>query len=178
MQWTHSSTFTWTHMQHVHDWAFWGTSDLVGPATLGKHCCSYRLGSHWTFIHQIFQGERRGHSPLIFTVFKYFSAQLLLHMSPMFPLEFKRKEIAFHRCGFFGLFGCVLKVVLPDVSPVSVASIFRGRCRPQRLVKRQEEPPSEHGQRARKTHSNHFFTVFSLEQSAPRDLSGSLAGCF
>ena len=28
-------------------------------------------------------------------------------------------------CGFFGLFGCVLKVVLPDVSPVSVAGIFR-----------------------------------------------------
>ena len=30
-------------------------------------------------------------------------------------------------CGFFGLFGCVLKVVLPDVSPVSVAGIFRGQ---------------------------------------------------
>ena len=29
-------------------------------------------------------------------------------------------------CGFFGLFGRVLKVVLPDVSPVSVAGIFRG----------------------------------------------------
>ena len=29
-------------------------------------------------------------------------------------------------CRFFGLFGHVLKVVLPDVSPVSVASIFRG----------------------------------------------------
>ena len=29
-------------------------------------------------------------------------------------------------CGFFGLFGHVLKVVLPDISPVSVASIFRG----------------------------------------------------
>ena len=29
-------------------------------------------------------------------------------------------------CGFFGLFGRVLKVVLPNVSPVSVASIFRG----------------------------------------------------
>ena len=27
-------------------------------------------------------------------------------------------------CGFFGLFGRVLKVVLPDVSPVSVADIF------------------------------------------------------
>ena len=30
-------------------------------------------------------------------------------------------------CGFFGLFGRVLKVVLPNVSPVSVASIFRGQ---------------------------------------------------
>ena len=30
-------------------------------------------------------------------------------------------------CGFFGLFGRVLKVVLPDVSPVSVAGIFRGQ---------------------------------------------------
>ena len=29
-------------------------------------------------------------------------------------------------CGFFGLFGRVLKVVLPNVSPVSVAGIFRG----------------------------------------------------
>ena len=29
-------------------------------------------------------------------------------------------------CGFFGLFGRVLKFVLPDVSPVSVAAIFRG----------------------------------------------------
>ena len=28
--------------------------------------------------------------------------------------------------GFFGLFGRVLKVVLPNVTPVSVASIFRG----------------------------------------------------
>uniref|UniRef100_A0ABM5FK34 Extracellular tyrosine-protein kinase PKDCC isoform X1 n=1 Tax=Pogona vitticeps TaxID=103695 RepID=A0ABM5FK34_9SAUR len=30
-------------------------------------------------------------------------------------------------CGFFGLFGRVLKVVLPNVSPVSVAGIFRGQ---------------------------------------------------
>ena len=30
-------------------------------------------------------------------------------------------------CGFFGLFGHVLKVVLPNVSPVSVAGIFRGQ---------------------------------------------------
>ena len=30
-------------------------------------------------------------------------------------------------CGFFGLFGRVLKVVLPDVSTVSVAGIFRGQ---------------------------------------------------
>ena len=30
-------------------------------------------------------------------------------------------------CRFFGLFGCVLKVVLPNVSPVSVADIFRGQ---------------------------------------------------
>ena len=30
-------------------------------------------------------------------------------------------------CGFFGLFGRVLKVVLPNVSPVSVAIIFRGQ---------------------------------------------------
>ena len=29
-------------------------------------------------------------------------------------------------CGFFGLFGRVLKVVLPNVLPVSVAGIFRG----------------------------------------------------
>ena len=29
-------------------------------------------------------------------------------------------------CGFFGLFDHVLKVVLPDVSPVFVAGIFRG----------------------------------------------------
>ena len=30
-------------------------------------------------------------------------------------------------CGFFGLFGPVLKVVLPNVSPVSVAGVFRGQ---------------------------------------------------
>ena len=30
-------------------------------------------------------------------------------------------------CGFFGLFGHVLKVVLPNVSPVSVAGIFGGQ---------------------------------------------------
>ena len=40
-------------------------------------------------------------------------------------------------CGFFGLFGRVLKVVLPDVSPVSVAmGIFRGQeseCCPHRV---------------------------------------------
>ena len=30
-------------------------------------------------------------------------------------------------CRFFGLFGRVLKVVLPNVSPVSVAGIFRGQ---------------------------------------------------
>ena len=30
-------------------------------------------------------------------------------------------------CGFFGLFGHVLKVVLPNVLPVSVAGIFRGQ---------------------------------------------------
>ena len=30
-------------------------------------------------------------------------------------------------CGFFGLLGRVLKVVLPNVSPVSVAGIFRGQ---------------------------------------------------
>ena len=29
--------------------------------------------------------------------------------------------------GFFGLFGRVLKVVLPNVSPISVAGIFRGQ---------------------------------------------------
>ena len=29
-------------------------------------------------------------------------------------------------CGFFGLFDRVLKVVLPDVSTVSVAGILRG----------------------------------------------------
>ena len=32
--------------------------------------------------------------------------------------------------GFFGLFGCVQKVVLPDVSPVSVAGIFRTQPEP------------------------------------------------
>ena len=30
-------------------------------------------------------------------------------------------------CGFFGLFGRVMKVVLPNISPVSVAGIFRGQ---------------------------------------------------
>ena len=30
-------------------------------------------------------------------------------------------------CGFLGLFGRVLKVVLPNVLPVSVAGIFRGQ---------------------------------------------------
>ena len=30
-------------------------------------------------------------------------------------------------CGFFGLFGRVLKVVLPNVLPISVAGIFRGQ---------------------------------------------------
>ena len=30
-------------------------------------------------------------------------------------------------CGFSGLFGHVLEVFLPNVSPVSVASIFRGQ---------------------------------------------------
>ena len=29
-------------------------------------------------------------------------------------------------CGFFGLFGRVLKVVLPNILPASVAGIFRG----------------------------------------------------
>ena len=27
-------------------------------------------------------------------------------------------------CGFFGLFDCVLKVVLPDVSPLSSADVY------------------------------------------------------
>ena len=30
-------------------------------------------------------------------------------------------------CGFFGIFGRVLRVVLPNVSPVSVAGNFRGQ---------------------------------------------------
>ena len=30
-------------------------------------------------------------------------------------------------CGFFGLFGSVLKAVLPNVLPVSLAGIFRGQ---------------------------------------------------
>ena len=30
-------------------------------------------------------------------------------------------------CRFSGLFSCVLKVFLPNVSPVSVAGIFRGQ---------------------------------------------------
>ena len=30
-------------------------------------------------------------------------------------------------CRFFGLFGCVLKIFLHNVSPVSVAGIFRGQ---------------------------------------------------
>ena len=33
-------------------------------------------------------------------------------------------------CGFFGLFGCVLKVVLTDVSPISVAGIFINSIHP------------------------------------------------
>ena len=36
------------------------------------------------------------------------------------------KKPDFGCCGFFALFDRVLKVVLPDVLPVSVASIFRG----------------------------------------------------
>ena len=37
-------------------------------------------------------------------------------------------DILHYGCsGFFGLFGRVLKVVFPDVSPVSVAGIFRGQ---------------------------------------------------
>ena len=40
-----------------------------------------------------------------------------------------RETISFANgcCGIFGLFGRVLKVVLPNVSPVSVAGIFRGQ---------------------------------------------------
>ena len=34
--------------------------------------------------------------------------------------------ILFGCCGFFGFFGRLLNVVLPDISLVSVASIFRG----------------------------------------------------
>ena len=36
------------------------------------------------------------------------------------------------------------------------------RCRPQRLAKRQEEQPSEHGQRAQKTHNNQLLLSFML----------------
>ena len=46
-------------------------------------------------------------------------------------------------CGFFRLIGCVLKVVLPNVSPVSVGGIFRGQESERCL------------QRAPKTHNNH-----------------------
>ena len=37
------------------------------------------------------------------------------------------QTIGWDCCGFFGLFGRVLKVVLPNISPVSVAGIFRGQ---------------------------------------------------
>ena len=37
------------------------------------------------------------------------------------------KNALFGCCGLFGLFGRVLKFVLPNVSPVSVAGIFRGQ---------------------------------------------------
>ena len=40
-------------------------------------------------------------------------------------------------CGFFRLFGCVLKVVLPNVSPVSVAGIFGGQESERRTEHRQ-----------------------------------------
>ena len=40
-----------------------------------------------------------------------------------YPKQQKRKVVL----GFFGLFGRDLKVVLPKVSPVSVAGIFRGQ---------------------------------------------------
>ena len=36
-------------------------------------------------------------------------------------------------CGFFGFFGRVLKVVFPNVSPVSVAGIFRGQHCPLKM---------------------------------------------
>ena len=40
-------------------------------------------------------------------------------------------------CGFFGLFSCVLKVVLPNVSPVPVAGIFREQGLQKKLTKKQ-----------------------------------------
>ena len=74
--------------------------------------------------------------------------------------------------GFFGLFGRVLKVVLPDVSPVSVAGIFRGqhsvlwlateigemlgrttfRTRPKSPKKPTATPPQKERERLASTH--------------------------
>ena len=42
-------------------------------------------------------------------------------------------------CGFFGLFSRVLKVVLPNVSPVSLAGIFRGQHSPEHRVLSSED---------------------------------------
>ena len=89
--------------------------------------------------------------------------------------------LPFGCCGFFGLFGHVLKVVLSKVSLVSVAGVFRGqkselclcsvlspflrRCWPQKLAKRYEKQPLEHGQRARKTHNHQILAVKTFENT-------------
>ena len=52
-------------------------------------------------------------------------------------------------CGFFGLFGRVLKIVLPNVLPVSVAGIFRGRHL-QRTVLSSEDAGHRDWQNVRK----------------------------
>ena len=50
----------------------------------------------------------------------------LCHDGSPSPLELTLFIYLFICCGFFGFFGHVLKVVLPDVLPVSVAGIFKG----------------------------------------------------
>ena len=44
------------------------------------------------------------------------------------------------------------------------------RCQPQRLAKRQEEQPSEHGQRAWKTHNNHQIPAAKAFENTENDL--------
>ena len=57
----------------------------------------------------------------------------MLSVVEPFPSFGERIKLSYNKvlyigcCGFFALFGRVLKVVLPNVSPVSVAGIFRGQ---------------------------------------------------